>query len=90
MSDDSDDVGYNFEGSYGVPKGEGVPPGEATIYDGETRAKEDLSCPNGCVELEVTAHHEAGGATDLIGSAVQEEPGPCPECGAPLGGESDA
>jgi len=59
------------------------------MYDGETDARRDLSCPNGCFELEVTAHHEAGGATDLIDQSVQDEPGPCPSCGAALGGEAD-
>lgn len=73
----------------GVSREEGTPPGEVSLYDGETRAREDLSCPNGCFELEVTAHHEAGGATALIDAAVQDEPGPCPNCGADLQGEAD-
>jgi len=79
-----EDTGYAFQDDYGVPRGEGTPPGEATIYDGDRRAREDLSCPNGCFELEVTAHHETGGADQLIDQAVQDEPGPCPSCGASL------
>lgn len=88
--DDVDGVGYDFGDQTGVPAGEGTPPGEATIYDGETREKVDLSCPNGCVELEVTAHRETGGVSDLIDQAIQDEPGPCPNCGADLRGENDA
>lgn len=87
--DDVDGVGYDFGDRTSVPAGEGTSPTEATIYNGETRAKEDLSCPNGCVDLEVTAHREAGAVSELIDQAVQDEPGPCPACGAPLGGETD-
>lgn len=82
-----EETGFDFgDGRPGVPNGEGTPPGEATIYDGDRRAREDLSCPNGCFELEVTAHRETGGVSELIDQAVQDEPGPCPNCGAALGG----
>lgn len=87
MGDDWD--GYDFgEDAPGVPRGEGVTWGEAAerLRPDATR---DLSCPNGCFELEVTAHHEDGGAEDLIEKAVQDEPGPCPSCGADLREDHD-
>lgn len=89
MSDPENDYDFGKDAP-GVPNGEGTPPGEATMYDGDRRVREDLSCPNGCFELEVTAHRETGGAGELLDQAVQDEPGPCPNCGADLRGENDA
>jgi len=85
-----EDTGYDFgDDPPGVPAGEGETWDEAAERL-RPDATVDLSCPNGCYELEVTAHHEAGEAGELIDKAVQEEPGPCPNCGAEIERKIDA
>jgi hypothetical protein len=45
----------------------------------------DLSCPEGCFDLEVTGHHaERDDLAFLEDVALQDEPGPCPNCGAEI------
>lgn len=50
-----------------------------------TDATRDLSCPNGCVDMEATAHDELGNANDLLETTTKDD-AICPGCGAPLGG----
>lgn len=79
MSDD--DTEERFPDQPGVPRGEGESWAELSERLSPD-ATADLSCPNGCFELTVTARHAAGGADDLIDRAIVDEPGPCPNCGA--------
>jgi len=51
-------------------------------------ATRDLSCPNGCFELEVSAPHATRDAEDVLDELTRDD-GTCPDCGAPLpGGDS--
>lgn len=50
----------------------------------------DLSCPEGCFDLEIRGHHDLLDAADyLMELAVQKDPGPCPHCGAEIDPEVD-
>jgi hypothetical protein len=51
----------------------------------------DLSCPNGCFDLEVSATHGLGEteAEDLLDESVRDDR-TCPRCGHEFNGENDA
>lgn len=48
----------------------------------------DLSCPNGCFELAVSGHHETVDDREFVEESVADDRGPCPNCGAELGGDT--
>jgi len=46
----------------------------------------DFSCPNGCFDLEVSGEHASRSDRAFLEDvAIQDEPGPCPNCGAAIG-----
>jgi len=46
----------------------------------------DLSCPNGCFDLEVSGSHAAQDDREFLEDvAIQDKLGPCPNCGAGIG-----
>lgn len=46
----------------------------------------DLSCPNGCFELEVSGSHAARDDREFLEDvAIRDDRGPCPNCGKPIG-----
>lgn len=50
----------------------------------------DLSCPNGCFELEVSGGHASRDDRAFLEDvAISDERGPCPECGDPLERDHD-
>ena len=51
-------------------------------------ATRDLSCPNGCFELEVSARHETRDFEEMLDEITHDD-GPCPECGTPIPGGAD-
>lgn len=49
----------------------------------------DVSCPNGCFELEVRGHHAGRDDREYVQDvALRDEPGPCPNCGAAVDRET--
>lgn len=75
---------YDFGERPGIPGGEGMSIEEAARKHG--RATVDLSCPEGCFELEVRGRHETRDNREFLQDvAITDDPGPCPNCGAPRG-----
>lgn len=79
-----EDIDYDFGDRSTVPKGEGMSIEEASRKHG--RATVDLSCPEGCFELEVRGRHETRDSREFLEEiAITDDPGPCPHCGAKRG-----
>jgi hypothetical protein len=58
------------------------------MSDSLTSASRDLSCPNGCFDLEVTARYETRDLAAMLDEIAAED-GACPDCGAAIPGGSD-
>ena len=72
----------------GVPKEEGTPFGE--VADRLRAETVDLSCPQGCFELEVSGSHETRDDSEFLADvAIADDFDACPHCGAPIGGDAD-
>lgn len=76
--------GEHMDTDVGVPAEDGESWGEVAERL-RPDATIDLSCPNGCYSSEVDCHHGAVDAVAfLLDEAIQDDPGPCPACGAPI------